>query len=150
MKIGIVGSREFPQLKLVEWFVRDLPKGVTVLSGGARGVDTAAAETARKCGLTVEEYLPDLTGCKERLDFTKRYYERNQKIVDQSDMVVAFTEKDNGGTWSSIKMAVKANKPVKIIRPSLFFPGENEEKEEPEDGAETEEQESHKEKAPSQ
>jgi hypothetical protein len=127
MKIGIVGSREFPQLKLVEWFVHDLPKGVTVISGGARGVDSAAAEHARKGGLKVLEYLPDLSGCKERHEYTQRYFARNQKIVDDSDMVVAFTEKDNGGTWDSIKRAVKANKPVKIIRPSLFFPGETEE-----------------------
>ncbi len=54
MKIGIVGSREFPQLKLVQWFINDLPKGVTVISGGARGVDGAAAEQARKNGLDVQ------------------------------------------------------------------------------------------------
>ena len=137
MKIGIVGSREFPQLKLVEWFIRDLPKGVSVISGGARGVDSAAAENARKCGLPVEEILPNLEGCNERHEFTQRYYERNQRIVDQSDIVVAFTEKENGGTWSTIKMAVKAKKPVKIIKPSLFFPGETEE---PETGAENSEE----------
>lgn len=129
MKIGIVGSREFPQLKLVQWFINDLPKGVTVISGGARGVDGAAAEQARKNGLDVQECLPDLNGCNERHEYTQRYFERNQKIVDQSDMVVAFTEKDHGGTWDTIKRAVKANKPVKIIRPSLFFPGENEQAE---------------------
>jgi hypothetical protein len=129
MKIGVVGSREFPQLKLVQWFINDLPKGVTVISGGARGVDGAAVEQARKNGLEVQECLPDLTGCTERHEYTQRYHDRNQKIVDQSDMIVAFTEKDHGGTWDSIKRAVKANKPVKIIRPSLFFPGENEQPE---------------------
>ncbi len=140
MKIGIVGSREFPQLKLVEWFIRDLPKGLTIISGGARGVDSAAAEHGRKFGLQVLEYLPDLTGCKERHEYTVRYHERNQKIIDDSDMVVAFTEKDNGGTWDSIKRATKAGKPVKIIRPSIFFPGETEEPtEEPDETAEGEE-----------
>jgi hypothetical protein len=126
MNVAIVGSREFFQLKLVEWFVRDLPHGITVISGGARGVDTAAAETARKIGLDVVERLPDLTGCAEKHQYTQRYYERNQKIVDDADLVVAFTEKDHGGTWDTIKRAIKANKPVKIIRPSLFFPGETE------------------------
>lgn len=140
MNIGIVGSREYPQLKLVEWFIHDLPKGVTVISGGARGVDTAAAEHGRKCGLDVVEYLPDLTGCNERHEYTQRYFERNQKIVDGSDMIVAFTEKDNGGTWDTIKRAVRANKPVKIIRPSLFFPGETEDPTtEPEEAQEGEE-----------
>jgi hypothetical protein len=126
MKVAVVGSREFLQLKLVEYFVRDLPQGITVISGGAKGVDTAAAETARKNGLNVVECLPNLEGCKERHEYTQRYYDRNQKIVDDADLVVAFTEKDHGGTWDTIKRAVKANKPVKIIRPSLFFPGEAE------------------------
>lgn len=36
MKIGIVGSRSFPQSKLVNWFVDDLPMGVTIVSGGAK------------------------------------------------------------------------------------------------------------------
>lgn len=126
MKVAIVGSRDFFQLKLVEYFVQDLPQGVTVISGGARGVDAAAAETARKIGLSVVEHLPDLEGCKERHEYTQAYFNRNQKIVDDADLVVAFTEKDHGGTWDTIKRTIKANKPVKIIRPSLFFPGEAE------------------------
>jgi len=126
MKIGIVGSREFPQIKLVQWFIDDLPKGVTIISGGAKGVDGAAADHARERGLEVIECLPDLEGCIERYQYTERYYARNQRIVDGCDMVVAFTEKDNGGTWDTIKRAIKANKPVKIIRPSAFYPGEAE------------------------
>ena len=124
MKIGIVGSRSFPQLKLVEWFVSDLPLGVALVSGGARGVDQAAAEYGRRRGLAVIEYLPDLTGCKERHEFTAKYYERNQKIVDNSDLIVAFTEKENGGTWDTIKRARRAGKPVKVIAPSALFPGD--------------------------
>jgi hypothetical protein len=76
MKIGIVGSREFPQLKLVEWFIKDLPRGVTIISGGAKGVDQAAAEQARNYGLEVVEMLPDLSGCVERYQYTERYYRR--------------------------------------------------------------------------
>lgn len=48
MNIGIVGSRTFPQIQLVDWFIRDLPNGVTILSGGAQGVDRAAIHYARK------------------------------------------------------------------------------------------------------
>lgn len=125
MNVAIVGSRSFPQLKMVEWFVRDLPKGVTVVSGGAKGVDTAAVEAAKKYGLPYREHLPDLEGCKERYEYAKRYFERNQRIVDDADLVVAFSEKDKGGTWDTVKRAKKAGKPVKIIRPSLFFPGES-------------------------
>lgn len=122
MRVAIVGSRKFPQLQLVDWFVRDLPAGVTVVTGGAKGVDLAAEECARRRGLDVVVHLPDLAGCKQRHEFTKAYYARNQKIVDDADLVVAFTEKDAGGTWDTIKRARKAGKPVKIIRPCLFFP----------------------------
>lgn len=125
MKIAIVGSRKFPQLQLVEWFIRDLPLGVTVVSGGAVGVDQAAEEYARLRGLETEIKRPDLEGVGERKEFTERYYERNQKIVDSADLVVAFTEKDAGGTWDTIKRARRAGKPVKIIRPSAFFPAED-------------------------
>ncbi len=80
-------------------------------------------EMARKYDLDFVEFLPDLEGCVTRLEFTKRYYERNQKIVDYSDMVVAFTEKENGGTWDTIKRARQKNVPVKVIKPFLLFPG---------------------------
>ncbi|MBN1604611.1 MAG: DUF2493 domain-containing protein [Chitinispirillaceae bacterium] len=139
MKIAIVGSRSFPQLKLIEWFVNDLPLGVVIVSGGAMGVDKAAEEFAKNRGLEFVEFLPDLTGCSARHEFTEKYYERNQKIVDHSDLIVAFTEKEHGGTWDTIKRARKANKPVKIIRPSLLFPGDT--KEEPVDETIQEEQE---------
>ena len=124
MNLAIVGSRSFPQLKLLEWYVSDLPHGLTILSGGARGVDQAAAEYARRRGLKVVEYLPDLAECKERHEYTKAYHARNERLVADADLVVAFTEKDYGGTWDTIRRAQKAGKPLKIVKPSLFFPGE--------------------------
>lgn len=136
MKIGIVGSRSFPQSKLVSWFVDDLPMGVTIVSGGAIGVDSIAVEHAKLRGLETIEYLPNLEGCVERWQFSDRYYERNQKIVDESDLIVAFTEKEYGGTWDTIKRARKAGKPVKIIKPSAFFPGDSDESEETDDSNE--------------
>lgn len=126
MKIGIVGSRTFPQLKLIEWYIRDLPEGVTIISGGAPGADTAAAEYAARRGLDVIIKRPTLDGCEKRYEYTKRYYERNQEIVNEADLIVAFTEKDKGGTWDTIKRGHKAGVPVKIIRPSTMFPGEAE------------------------
>lgn len=126
MRVAIVGSRSYPQLQMVEWFVRDLPNGVTIVSGGAKGVDLAAQEYAERRGLKTDIYLPNLEGCKERSEFTERYYARNQQIVDNSDLIVAFIETESGGTWDTIKRARKAGKPVKIIKPSLFFPPEQE------------------------
>ena len=117
MKVGIVGSRSFPQLDMVEFLVNEFPSGIIVISGGAVGVDSKAVEIAKKVGLDVIEYLPQTDGLKEQYEFTKAYYTRNQKIADDSDIVIAFTEKDNGGTWDTIKRARQAGKPVKVIRP---------------------------------
>ncbi len=124
MRIAIVGSRTYPQLKLVEWFVRDLPLGVVIVSGGAAGVDAAASEYAKRRGMETREHLPDLNGCNAKHEYAERYYARNQKIVDDCDLLVAFTEKDSGGTWDTIKRARKAGKPLKIVKPSLMFPGD--------------------------
>jgi hypothetical protein len=59
MHVAVVGSREFPRLDAVEKFVGKLKPGTTVVSGGARGVDQAAATAARKRGLPVVEMLAD-------------------------------------------------------------------------------------------
>jgi phosphoribosylpyrophosphate synthetase len=126
MKIGIVGSREFPQLNLVDTFISDLPDNITIVSGGARGVDAMARECAEKYGLSYIEYLPDLSNCQEKREYTEAYYKRNQQIVDHSDLIVAFTEKTSGGTWDTIKRARQKGIPCKIIKPFLLFPGQEE------------------------
>jgi hypothetical protein len=78
--------------------------------------------------METRHHMPDLEGCVKRHEFTERYYARNQKIVDDCDLLVAFTERESGGTWDTIKRARKAGKPVKIVKPSLLFPGELDEK----------------------
>jgi hypothetical protein len=60
-RVGVVGSREFPALSLVEEFVSLLPSGVVVVSGKAEGVDQCAAACARSRGLVVDE-LPFVRG----------------------------------------------------------------------------------------
>lgn len=125
--VAIVGARNFPNLALVQAYVAMLPVGTKVISGGAAGVDSAAANAARKRGLEVVELLPLLDGCKERYEFTKRYYERNQAIVDAvaggrggnsgpAGRIIAFTDKDAGGTWDTIKRARRAGLSVEIVK----------------------------------
>jgi predicted Rossmann fold nucleotide-binding protein DprA/Smf involved in DNA uptake len=66
VRATIVGGRVFPQLDMVKWFANELPEGIIVVSAGADGLDTAAAQAARSRGLTVLEYLPELDGLKGR------------------------------------------------------------------------------------
>lgn len=109
-----MGSRAFPNLKMVSDFVNSLPDGSVVISGGAMGVDSIAAITAKNKGLEVVEHLPDLSGCKHNWEFTNRYYARNRRIVDDADCIVAFTDNTTGGTWSTIKYARSSKKPYVV------------------------------------
>ena len=59
--VGIVGSREFPQLERVADFVRKLAAkypGAVVVSGGARGVDRAGEAAAERGGLEIISFRP--------------------------------------------------------------------------------------------
>jgi predicted Rossmann fold nucleotide-binding protein DprA/Smf involved in DNA uptake len=94
--------------------VNALPDGTTVISGGAKGVDTCAVETAKARGLAYIEHLPDLSGTKLYAEMTERYYARNTKIATDCDELVAFTEKPKGGTWNTIKTARALGKSVTI------------------------------------
>jgi hypothetical protein len=116
MRIGIVGSRNFSSLEMINQLILSLPRDTVVISGGATGVDAAAALYAKEFDHEVIEHRPDLTNCKLEWQFTKAYHARNQKIVDDSDIIFAFTDKDAGGTWYTIKRARVARKPVRIIR----------------------------------
>ena len=57
MNIGIVGSRRWKNREDIEGLVNTLAADTTVVSGGARGVDTWATQSARKRGLKVVEFL---------------------------------------------------------------------------------------------
>ncbi len=100
MKVAIVGSRYFGDLEKVRALVRELPKGSTVVSGGASGVDQAAEEEARKHGLNVIVHRA----------LWHKYGKsagpiRNQKIVEDADELHAFWNSTSRGTKSAIVLA---------------------------------------------
>lgn len=107
MKVAIVGSRNFRSEELVRDFIRDLdPIAVAeVVSGGARGVDTWAAEEARKLKIPVRTFQPDWDKWGKRAGFL-----RNTEIVEYSDQVFAFWDGLSRGTLDSITKAAKAKK----------------------------------------
>lgn len=114
MKVGIVGSRGYAARYRVLAFVAQLAPGTTVLSGGARGVDSWAAEHALLCGLAVEEFLPDL---KTHRVFALAAKARNKQIAEASDEVVAFWDGDSPGTANTIAWAVALGTPVRVVLP---------------------------------
>lgn len=96
-------------------FIATLPADAVVVSGGAAGPDTWAAEAAAARGLGLVVHMPDKTGAKTRWEATERFYARNQKIVDDSDALVAFVAPDRkGGTEDTIRRAAAKGIPITL------------------------------------
>jgi predicted Rossmann fold nucleotide-binding protein DprA/Smf involved in DNA uptake len=119
MKIAIVGSREFPKLEMVAAFVDDLPAGTVVISGGARGVDTAAEMRARERGLEVMSFPADWDKYGKSAG-----YRRNKDIVAAADKVVCFHDGASRGALHSANLARGTGKPLYMItwKPSDAHP----------------------------
>lgn len=109
-RIAVVGSREGINKKAVHDFIDRLDEGTVVVSGGAKGVDTWAAERARERGLEVVEIRPNW----------KKYgrgagFRRNTEIVLAAHDVAAFWNGISRGTMDTVKKAVKYVKNVALF-----------------------------------
>ncbi len=106
MRIAIVGSRDVKEVKLEKY----VSENDEIVSGGAIGVDSCAAEYARKNGLRLTEILPQY----------KRYGRaapiiRNKEIVEYSDKILVFWDGKSKGSLSVIEYAKKIGKPCEVI-----------------------------------
>lgn len=135
MKIAIIGSREFPCPNFVKEKVGYLCETLgrmetplTIISGGANGVDTWAEEVAKgweELGVKILVFKanwqdlshPDAI-IKTRNDGTKydarAGHRRNKLIIDEATNIIAFWDGTSKGTKHSIDLAIKANKPIDI------------------------------------
>ena len=106
MKVAVVGSRGIT--------VQDIGKYIgqaeEIVSGGAAGVDTCAAEYARENGIRLTLFIPqyDLYGRAAPIV-------RNKQIVDYADKVIVFWDGSSRGSLSVIKYAEKMRKGCEII-----------------------------------
>lgn len=106
MTVAVVGSRglDFEILR------KYLPFDTTaIISGGAKGIDKSAARLAKKCGIPMEEYLPDYEKYGIRAPL-----KRNDSIIERADMVVAFWDGKSKGTGYVINLCRKKEKPIII------------------------------------
>ena len=106
MKIAVVGSRDIT----IADIGRYISDGEEIVSGGAIGVDTCAAEYAKQNGLKLTVFLPDYERYGRAAPIV-----RNKKIVDYADKIITIWNGSSKGTLSVIKYAEKAGKPCKII-----------------------------------
>lgn len=108
MKLAIIGSRSI----VVENLETYLPQGVSeIVSGGARGVDTVAADYAKRMGITLTEFLPEYARYKRAAPLM-----RNKQIAEYADEVLAFWDGSSKGTIHTVELFRKLGKRVTIIR----------------------------------
>jgi hypothetical protein len=113
-RVGVVGSREFPALGLVSLFVASLPAGCVVVSGAARGVDRAAASSARGRGLEVDEFRAAWSSSLGRAAGMLR----NRELVSSCSVVVVFRALGaSPGSDSDASLARSAGIPVFVVSP---------------------------------
>lgn len=116
LHIAVVGSRNFDNYELLsdalDFYVN---KADTIISGGAKGADTFAEVWASKNSVNCTVYKPDY----KRYGRYKAPHIRNQKIVDDSDIIIAFWDYKSKGTKSTIDKARAAGKKVIIINTTV-------------------------------
>ena len=110
MKVLVCGSRDWPSPRRIRDRLRDLPKGVTIMHGDARGADKQADVIARGYGMPVEVFPADWRGQGKRAG-----YLRNLAMLDQKpDLVLAFQRNGSRGTQHTIDEARKRGIPVEV------------------------------------
>lgn len=106
MKVAVIGSRSILTADLGSY----ISDGDEIVSGGAVGIDSCAAEYAKKNGLKLTEFLPQYERYGRAAPIV-----RNKEIVDYADKVLAFWDGKSKGTLSVIKYAEKVAKLCEII-----------------------------------
>jgi DNA processing protein len=141
--VAIVGSRK-PSARARQAaynFAQQMASsGTVIVSGGARGIDTAGHQGAILTGATAVVPPKGIVNFRwERIDRsahapdslciigqfpprdrwrTRNALQRNQTIVALSDAVVGFEPRDRGGTWRSCCAALRMCKPLFVVTAS--------------------------------
>ena len=125
-KVAIIGSREYTNKVKVQEFVHQLKtkfkNNVIVVSGGAKyGADKYAKRFALDFELDYKEFPPyhephNMYCVLESFHYNRpynvgNYHSRNKKLVEYSDMIVAFVPTNvTNGTKSALKYAEELEK----------------------------------------
>ena len=114
MKVAVVGSRSFRnEFVMAENLdkIHQIKPITLIISGGAVGADTYAAEWAKYRNIPTLIFKPDWKKYGKRAGFI-----RNTDIVTNADTVVAFWDGESRGTKNSMDKAKQLNKPLLVVR----------------------------------
>ena len=129
MKLGISGSRSITEFDFLPYFLMQnkefrsfcreyglIRRKIThIITGGAKGIDTVAFQTAETSGIRNIQFLPDRKRYPGKMIF-RAFQERNQKIVDHCDILLAVWDGKSHGTGNTLAYARKVDKPAYVIR----------------------------------
>ena len=108
MKLAIIGSRKLKINNLEKY----LPKNITeIVSGGAKGIDSAAAYYAKQHNIPLTEFLPDYARYKRGAPL-----KRNAEIAEYADEAIAFWDGSSKGTMYTVEIFKKLGKKVTVIQ----------------------------------
>ncbi|MDQ6899129.1 MAG: hypothetical protein M3072_06430 [Candidatus Dormibacteraeota bacterium] len=110
-RVGIVGSRHYPDLERVASYVRELPPASSLVTGSASGVDATAARAARERGLPVKVLAASFEEARD----DGAAASRNQRLVGAVDVLVAFWDGVSSGTRRTIERALDSGKEVHVL-----------------------------------
>ena len=107
MKLLVIGSRSIKDFDLTPHIPNDV---ITIISGGANGVDTLAEEYADRHRLS--KYI-----IRPRYDLYGRAapIKRNEQMVEIADAVLVIWDGSSKGALSTIKYAEKIKKPITVV-----------------------------------
>ena len=112
-RTAVVGGREFTNKKTMFYVLDEYSKAYgisSIVSGGARGADTLAEVYAHERQIPLVVYKAEWDKHGKKAGFL-----RNITIVENCDIVVAFPTKESKGTWHTVNLAKKMNKPVYVF-----------------------------------
>ena len=107
MKVAVIGSRGICVNHLADYLPPDTTE---IVSGGAKGVDTCAAQYAAEAGLPLTVFLPAYEKYGKAAPL-----KRNLQIIGYADTVVAFWDGRSRGTKFVIDACRAEGKPIRVI-----------------------------------
>lgn len=121
MKICIIGSRSITDKEKVYLEINKFIKNhsssnyTCLISGGAKGVDSAVKCYAREHGYDFVEFIPYHL-LDKKVDFKPFYFfARNKQMIDNADKVLALWDGESKGTSYTIEYAKKKGIPVCVV-----------------------------------
>jgi hypothetical protein len=110
-RLAIIGSRSFNDYNLMESVLSPFQSQLSlVVSGGAKGADLLGERWAKNNNIKTLIFYADWNRYGRSAGF-----KRNEDIINNADMVIAFWDGKSPGTKHSISLANKFKIPLRII-----------------------------------